>query len=137
VTRPVYRRVLANVVENISPGVLAQFARWITTDTFASQDGALDYRAAMARCRQPALFVAAEADRIAPPAAVTRAAALWGGPNEVLRFGCTAGSSVRYGHTDLLLGEHAPEEVFPKISGWLVDLSLAGREKAGERVGAP
>ena len=33
VTRPVLRRVLANVVENISPGVLRQFGRWIATDT--------------------------------------------------------------------------------------------------------
>jgi len=124
VTPRVFRRVLANVVENISGGVLAQFARWIASDTFAAHDGAFDYRASMAHCRQPALFVAAEADRIAPPAVVTRAAALWGGPNAVLRFGCTAGSTVQYGHTDLLLGEHAPEEVFPRIEAWLVDAAL-------------
>ncbi|WP_235969590.1 alpha/beta hydrolase [Anaeromyxobacter diazotrophicus] len=121
VSRPVYRRVLANVVENISPGVVAQFARWISTDTFAAADGALDYRAALGRCRQPALFVAAEADRIAPPAVVVRAAAAWGGPSAVVRFGCAGGSSVQYGHTDLLLGVHAPEEVFPRIAAWLAE----------------
>lgn len=119
VTRPVYRRLLANAVENISSGELRQFGRWIATDTFASRDGAVDYRAALGRCRQPALFVAAEADVIAPPAVVARAAAAWGGPSEVLRFGCTAGSTVQYGHTDLLLGARAPEEVFPKLAGWL------------------
>jgi pimeloyl-ACP methyl ester carboxylesterase len=138
VTRPVYRRVLANVVENISPGVLAQFGRWIATDTFAALDGAADYRAAMARCRQPALFVSADADPIAPPAVVARAAALWGGPSAVLRFGCTAGSTVQYGHTDLLLGEHAPEEVFPRIEAWLEEAALdlargEARPSAGPR----
>lgn len=130
VTRGVYRRVLANVVENISPGVLAQFARWITTDTFAAADGSLDYRAALATCRQPALFVAADADRIAPPSVVARSAAAWGGPSAILRFGATAGTAVQYGHTDLLLGVHAPEEVFPKLSAWLVEVVERARRTA-------
>jgi pimeloyl-ACP methyl ester carboxylesterase len=119
VTRPVLRRILANVVENISPGVLVQFGRWIATDSFAALDGTVDYREALACCRQPALFVAASADLIAPPAMVERAAAVWGGPAEVAHFGLASSACCDYGHSDLLFGRSAPEEVFPRIASWL------------------
>ncbi len=127
VERRVYRRVLVNVIENISGGVLRQFARWIATDTFASADGRLDYRAALGGCRQPALFVAAAEDRIAPPRVVARAAAAWGGEKTLLTLG-TPGDALAYGHSDLLFGKNAPEEVFPCIAVWLVEHSrlLAG-----------
>jgi pimeloyl-ACP methyl ester carboxylesterase len=127
VTRPVYRRVLVNVVENISVGVLRQLGRWVITDSFASLDGAIDYRAALSACRQPALFVSAEADRIAPPAVVEEAARAWGGESEVLRVGLAGGACCDYGHSDLLFGRRAPEEVFPRIRDWLV----AEAERAG------
>jgi pimeloyl-ACP methyl ester carboxylesterase len=121
ITRPVYRRVLANVVENISRGVLREFARWIATDTFASLDGATDYRAALAACRQPALFVAAEADRIAPPAVVELASSAWGGEATLMRVGVQGSACCDYGHSDLLFGRCAPEDVFPRLRAWLED----------------
>jgi pimeloyl-ACP methyl ester carboxylesterase len=122
VTRPVYRRLLVNVVENVSAGVLRQFGGWIATDTFASADGAVDYRAALARCRQPALFVAAAGDRIAPPAVVASAAQAWGGEHALVTLGAT-GQALAYGHSDLLFGRRAPEEVFPQVAAWLEDHS--------------
>jgi len=125
VTRPVYRRVLANVIENISAGVLGQFARWIATDTFTSLDGSIDYRAALACCRQPALLVAAAADRIAPPRVVERAAVAWGGRAEVAIVGLASSACCDYGHSDLLFGRQAPEEVFPIVARWLRECSLA------------
>ncbi len=120
VTRPVYRRVLVNVVENVPARVLRQFGRWIATDTFASLDGAVDYRAALGRCLQPALFVAAEADRIAPPEVVEREARAWAGDAAVVRIGLAGGACCDYGHSDLLFGRQAPEEVFTRVRDWLV-----------------
>jgi len=120
VTRPVYRRVLANVVENIPCGVLRQFARWIATDTFASLDGSLDYRADLARCRQPALFLGGAGDRIAPPAVLERLARAWGGEKVVAVVGLASCACCNYGHSDLLFGQAAPEEVFPLVQDWLV-----------------
>jgi pimeloyl-ACP methyl ester carboxylesterase len=142
VTRPVYRRLLANVVENIPGGVLRQFAGWIATDTFASADGKVDYRAALASCAQPALFVAAQADRIAPPVVVEQAAAAWGGEAEVIRIGVAGKAICDYGHSDLLFGRAAPEEVFPRIRDWLVAHdgglgALAATGSPAPRVRAP
>jgi pimeloyl-ACP methyl ester carboxylesterase len=116
----VYRRLLANGIENLPPGVLAQFETFIREDSFRSMDGKVDYRAALEQCRQPALFVAAEKDGLAPPSVVQAAYRRWGGPKRYVVFGR------EYGHTDLLLGRRAPEVVYPVIRAFL-------EEQVGER----
>ncbi len=115
VERPVYRRLLANAIENLQPGVVDQFAACIRDDTFRSCDGTVDYRALFPRCRQPALFLAAEKDGVAPPPAVEAAFRRWGGPK---RYRCFGGD---YGHADVLLGRNAPEVVFPVIREFLLE----------------
>lgn len=124
VERRVYRRLLANALENLQPGVLEQFAAFVREDSFRSMDGAIDYRAQMPLCRQPALFVSAEKDGLAPPAVVEAAFRLWGGPKRHF------GSGRDYGHTDVLLGRNAPEVVFPMIRDFLLEQS----EEAPPRV---
>jgi pimeloyl-ACP methyl ester carboxylesterase len=116
----VYRRLLANAVENIPAGVLDQFATFVREDSFRSMDGARDYRASLEGCRQPALFVAAARDGLAPPAVVQAAHRRWGGPKRYVVF------EGDYGHTDLLLGRRAPEEVYPVIRDFLVEHSGPG-----------
>ncbi|HET7752633.1 MAG TPA: alpha/beta hydrolase [Anaeromyxobacteraceae bacterium] len=129
VARPVYRRVLVNVVENINAGVLKQFGAWIKDDAFRSRDGAIDYRAGLARCRQPALFVGAALDQLAPPDVVAAAYEPWGGEKELFVAGLDAGCACDYGHTDILLGRTAPQDVFPRVRDWL-------RKHSGEAAAA-
>jgi pimeloyl-ACP methyl ester carboxylesterase len=131
VARPVYRRVLVNVVENINAGVLQQFGSWIKDDAFCSRDGAIDYRAGLAHCRQPALFVGAALDQLAPPDVVAEAHALWGGEKELFIAGLDAGCFCDYGHTDILFGRTAPQDVFPRIREWLLARSSLAAAKAG------
>jgi pimeloyl-ACP methyl ester carboxylesterase len=114
---PVYRRILANAIENLQPGVLEQFATFIREDSFRSMDGAIDYRAALSGARQPALFVSAQKDGMAPPAVVQSAFRRWGGPKQYLDVG------LEYGHSDLILGRNAPEVVFPAIREFLLEHS--------------
>ena len=117
VDRPVYRRLLANAIEDLQPGVVDQFAACIRDDAFRSADGAVDYRALFPSCRQPALFLAAERDGLAPPAAVEAAFRGWGGSKRLHVFG--AG----YGHADVILGRDAPEVVYPIINAFLAENS--------------
>jgi pimeloyl-ACP methyl ester carboxylesterase len=125
---PVYRRVLANVVEDVPRGVLREFAEWIRTNTWRSIDGEVDYRALIGRARQPALFVAAEDDRLAPPAIVRLAHDHWGGERAYWVAGKEGGLGAPYGHSDLLFGRRAPEEVFPRIAEWLIRVTGASTE---------
>jgi pimeloyl-ACP methyl ester carboxylesterase len=120
----VYRRLLANAIENLPAGVVHQFATFIQEDSFRSMDGTVDYRAALEGCRQPALFIAAEKDGLAPPAVVQAAHRRWGGPKQYVVF------EREYGHTDLLLGRRAPEVVHPVIRDFLLAHSRAAEGDA-------
>jgi hypothetical protein len=42
-----------------------------------------------------------------------------GGPKELVQFHLAGGHAADYGHTDLLFGKKAPEEVYPVIADWL------------------
>jgi pimeloyl-ACP methyl ester carboxylesterase len=118
VERTVYRRMLSNALENLHPGVLAQFATFVREDSFRSMDGALDYRALLAESRQPALFVSAEKDGLAPPAVVESAFRRWGGPKRYWSCGRD------YGHGDVLVGRNSPEVVFPILRDFLLEQSV-------------
>jgi pimeloyl-ACP methyl ester carboxylesterase len=117
VERPVYRRLLANAIEDLQPGVLEQFAAFVREDSFRSWDGKVDYRALLPTCRQPALFVSAEKDGLAPPSVVEAAFRAWGGPKRYESCGR------EFGHADVLLGRNAPEVVFPMIRDFLLEHS--------------
>jgi homoserine acetyltransferase len=91
-------------------------------------DGQHDYRAGLAGCRQPALFLAAPGDLLAPPGVVRATFESWGGPRTYVEFKRGAGHSADYGHTDLLVGRHAPAEVFPVVSAWLVARSAPAED---------
>jgi pimeloyl-ACP methyl ester carboxylesterase len=117
VERPVYRRLLANAIEDVQPGVVEQFFVCLRDDSFRSWDGNVDYRALFPGCTQPALFVAAEKDGLAPPAMVEEAFRRWGGPKRYWSCGRD------YGHGDVLLGQNAPEVVFPMIRDFLLEHS--------------
>lgn len=119
----VTRQLMSNVVEDISPGVLAQFLKWARTDVFVSEDGTLDYRGGLASARQPALFVAGSRDLLAPPASVRAGYQLWGGEKELWVAGRDAGLSADYGHSDLIFGLRAQEEVYPRLRDWLLQRS--------------
>lgn len=119
VERPVLQRFLCTALENVSRGVADQFRGWLRSGRFDSRDGAVDYRGLLSRARAPALFVAGESDGLAPPASVRAGHDLWGGPRAWLLASTAEGFSADYGHGDLVFGRRAPEEIYPRLQGWL------------------
>ena len=115
----IYRQVLANVVEDVPARVLDQFLDWMRRDRFTSVDGLTDYRAGLSGARQPALFIAGAVDLLAPPAAVRAAYEVWAGEKEYWVAGRVCGLSVDYGHSDLIFGRRAPDEIYPRLLSWL------------------
>jgi pimeloyl-ACP methyl ester carboxylesterase len=116
----VLRQLMANVVEDVQGGVQAQFLRWASRDSFDSADGAVDYRASFTQAQRPALFVAGARDLLAPPGAVRSGCDLWGGPKELWVAGTAIQLAADYGHSDLVFGRHAPDEIFPRVRDWLL-----------------
>jgi predicted alpha/beta hydrolase len=109
---------MANMAADVPGGVGKQFAQWIATGRFEALDG-LDYRTGMAAVRFPVLLMAGSHDLIAPPAAVGLAQELVSGPTTWIQLGTEHGHRADYGHGDLVIGRHAPEEIFPLISTFL------------------
>ena len=114
----VMRQAIYNVSADIAGGVARQFARWVKTGAFDADDG-FDYRANMKHITVPALLIAGVEDRLAPPSAVKRAAASLGGEVVYRELSRAEGFRADYGHGDLTLGRHAPEEVFPLVAEFL------------------
>jgi hypothetical protein len=75
------------------------------------------------------------ADRLALPRVVARAAEAWGGEKTLLTLGAP-GDALAYGHSDLLFGRNAPEEVFPRIADWLVEHSRPLAREHSHELGA-
>lgn len=118
-------QILANLIEDVSPGVFAQFLEWARTDRFVSADGKIDYRAALTRATQPALFIAGARDFLAPPDSVRAGFELWSGKKQLWIASVANGASADYGHSDLIFGRKAPEEIFPRVRDFLLALSCA------------
>jgi len=122
-----YRLFLANATESINAGVVAHYAHFIDEDRCRSFDNKVDYGAAMAQCRRPALFVSGDQDGLSPPRAVEDACVRWGGPKRYWSAGAM------YGHTDLLIGRRASLEVHPVIAAWLEERAPAEPSVAAAR----
>jgi pimeloyl-ACP methyl ester carboxylesterase len=133
--RPVFQRLMANAIDDVPHGVFLQLADWVLRDVCRSADGSRDYRAGLASCRQPALFLSAPLDYLAPPGVVAKAHALWGGEKRLVEFKVENGYSADYGHVDLLVGKRAPQEVHPVVLRWLLERSGAGGGAAAGGVG--
>jgi fermentation-respiration switch protein FrsA (DUF1100 family) len=125
----VLRRALYNVSAELSPNELRQLSDWIQKDVFRTIDRRRDYRKGLAGARTPTLLLlAGSRDLLAPPEAVSSAYEALGSPHKVLRvLGRAHGDRTDYGHIDLVLGRHAPEEVFAPIADWLAEGHIASR----------
>ncbi|MBS2025445.1 MAG: alpha/beta hydrolase [Deltaproteobacteria bacterium] len=115
----VWQGFLAVGVEDESPRLAAQFGQWLETDRFTSRDGALDYEKALAQTRTPVLVIAGKADQLGFTPLVRRGYDALGGDKAFVLVGEENGAGADYGHMDLLLGDHAPQEVFEPLWEWL------------------
>ena len=74
----------------------------------------------LTKYRHPTLFIAGKHDLLVPPKLVERTAEQAASrEKQYLLFAKKSGHSVDYGHGDLLIGEKAEQEVFPRILDWL------------------
>jgi pimeloyl-ACP methyl ester carboxylesterase len=115
----VRRRALLNVGSDVSGRVGRQFLEWIHTGRWTSEDRVFDYGRALEATRVPALMIAGTHDLLAPPESVVWARGRYGGPLEVMPAGRAHGHREDYGHGDLVLGRHAPEELYPRVLEFL------------------
>ncbi len=116
----ILRRIMASLAADIAPGVMHQFAEWFRNGGFLTKRDGTRYDESFSKITLPMLLIAGSADFLAPPASVEfvfdRVASK---DKTLLVLGKETGCAVDYGHGDLVIGHHAPDDVFPKIVTWL------------------
>ena len=118
----VLRKMYCNLVSSMGYRLLRQLDDWSRNDAFRSRDGRVDYRARLRQVTTPVLVMGGSQDALATPQAVLGQAELLGSEDKTLMlFGRENGDTLEYGHGDLLFGEKAPEEVYPRIVRWVSD----------------
>jgi pimeloyl-ACP methyl ester carboxylesterase len=112
--------LLRHAVSPISPGVAAQFAATAGDGELRSVDGGTVFRASLGDVRVPMLFLAGRDDRIVSPDRVWSYYDAVGSLDKRFVVASVAnGMHADYGHLDLIAGDHAAEDTFPLIVGWL------------------
>ncbi len=131
----VLRKMYCNLVSSMGYRLLRQLGDWAEHDVFRSRDRRVDYRARLGAVTTPVLVMGGSQDALATPAAVLGQAELIGsGDKTVMLFGRENGDTLDYGHGDLLFGEHAPMEVYPRILRWVSERATPVPEPAPEPV---
>lgn len=115
------RYLMANVMADLWRGVMTQLELWIRTDRLTSAVTGEDLRTpALALTDLPTLVVGGSVDKLAPLDVTQRLfQELQAAEKELVLVGRAFGSSVEYGHGDLLVGRDVAREVFPKIVQFL------------------
>ena len=114
------RFMMLRGVEDIPRSLLAEFARWYDTKRMSDRYGLYSFSDHFERVRTPVFVIAGSRDRLTPPADLERLYERFG--SEDKRFfvaGHQGGLAHEYSHVDLVLGRHAPDEIYPRVAAWL------------------
>ncbi|MCB1316395.1 MAG: alpha/beta fold hydrolase [Leptospiraceae bacterium] len=113
------RKLMKNAIENISRGLARQFVQWMETGKETTRDGQTNYRSCLKNIKVPSLFIAGSRDHVAVPESVRFAYDQAGSKKkEFILLGPEAGAHVDYCHTGLVLGDHAIDDVYPRVLEW-------------------
>jgi len=114
------QRMYAHSLENIPRGVSQQMRELISTGEFKSHDKSFNYAKNLGKVEVPILLIAAKGDALGSEYSVVTAYNGVASKDKTYRlFGLENKYKVNYGHCDMIIGETAPEEVYPYIASWL------------------
>jgi predicted alpha/beta hydrolase len=132
--RPLLDAYLRCSFEPEARGVCFDFERWMRERSLERLPGDPAFAERMQAMPVPVLFVAGRQDRLVPPASIEPGYALTRASHKSWMVFGERHHEGRYGHIDLVLGRHAPTEVWPRILDWL-RAALAGTHNGAETAG--
>lgn len=114
------QEALRVAVENVSVPLFMQMHGWYKNNHFCSVDKKVSYRDNLKKIKSPFLVGAGSVDGVTPyPDVHFGYRRLGSKDKKLVVFGKEQGFMTDYGHVDLVLGRHAPREVYPVIADWL------------------
>lgn len=119
IERPLLSAVMRESFDRTSLEIFAHLAEMGARRRFASRGGARDHAVAIEKFRAPMLFITGGRDRLVSPGAVRPAyERAKSARKEFLVLG-PPDQRWAFGHLDLVVGRHAPVEVWPRVLAWL------------------
>ncbi len=107
-------------VDDLPSGVIRQFQQWMRSRRFRSADGKIRYHVDFKKLKFPFLILTAALDPLTPYRETKKIYDnILSRKKSWVVFGKDHGHTADYSHWDLILGRHAPREVYPTISRWL------------------
>ncbi|MDJ0864631.1 MAG: alpha/beta fold hydrolase [Myxococcota bacterium] len=116
----VVRFMMRRGVEDMPRSLLMEFARWYETKAMTDRYRMFTFGEQLERIDVPVLAIAGSRDRLTPPTDIQRLVDRLGSRDKTLYVaGHASGLEHEYSHVDLVLGKHAPDEIFPLVTEWL------------------
>jgi pimeloyl-ACP methyl ester carboxylesterase len=116
----VVRFMMRNGVEDLPRALIVEFARWYEAKRMSDRYDLFAFGDHMERIRVPILVIAGSRDRLTPPADLERLVERLGSADKTYFLaGHASGIAHEYSHVDLVLGRHAPDEIYPVVTEWL------------------
>ena len=113
-------KMYQKAIEDVSPGAIGQLREMIASGEFFSADKQINYSANLHKVKVPILCLGGLYDSLAPPMSIHFAYNNVSSQDKSMRiFSMANGYYANYGHTDLIIGKKAPQEIYPYILSWL------------------
>jgi pimeloyl-ACP methyl ester carboxylesterase len=118
----VVRFMMRRGIEDLPRSLLVEFSRWYEAKRMSDRYDLFSFGDHLERIRAPILVVAGSRDRLTPPADLERLVERVGSADKTFwTAGHAEGLAHEYSHVDLVLGRHAPDEIYPVVTEWLDD----------------
>jgi pimeloyl-ACP methyl ester carboxylesterase len=117
---PLLRALMLTAVDDLPASLLREFARWYETRAMSDRYAMFDFTDHLERITAPILIIAGSKDGLTPPRDLEHVYERVASRDKAFRIiGRQQGFAHDYGHADLILGLHAPDDVYPVILEWL------------------
>ncbi len=135
---------LKDGIDNISQGVMRDFAEYILKGDFSSSDGKINYRENLYLMKTALLIITGAADPLATPQSAEAIYDNISSTDKEMRIFGTKGlmkrggqsikmkDRVDYGHVDLTLGINSKEDIWPYMLNWLRKRAKVENEDGGK-----
>lgn len=117
---PLMRALMLTAVDDLPASLLREFARWYELRAMTNRYELFDFTDHLERITTPILILAGSHDRLTPVKDLRFVYdQVSSRDKEFHVVGRATGAKNDYSHADLILGLHAPEDVYPLIRRWL------------------
>ena len=114
------RTLMLTAVDDLPAALLREFARWYETRAMRDRYGMFDFSEHLERITAPICIIAGSHDGLTPVRDLEDVYRRVTSADKAFRVvGQAHGCARNYSHADLILGLHAPDDVYPIVLDWL------------------